>query len=151
MLDDDVRVYRRILPHFRLEGATYFVTWRLARDRSDLNPAERDAVARSLRRMDGELYELHAFVVMNDHVHAVVTPNSAVPLEKLVQAWKSSTAHRLRKASSGRVWQSEYQDRIIRNEHEMRQKMEYVLNNPFARWPNLPSYPWVWASGEDDE
>lgn len=151
MLDDDVRVYRRRLPHFRLHGATYFVTCRLERARSDLHPAERDVVARSLRRMDGERYELHAFVVMNDHVHLVVTPNPEVALERLVHAWKSSTAHRLQKGSSGRVWQSEYQDRIIRNEHEMRQKVGYVLSNPFARWPNLTFYPWVWASGDDDE
>jgi REP-associated tyrosine transposase len=151
MWDDDVRVYRRRLPHFRLDGATYFVTWRPERGRTDLEPAERDEVAQSLCRIDGERYELHAFVVMNDHVHLVVTPNPKVPLERLVQAWKSSTAHRLPKAPSGRLWQSEYQDRIIRNEHEMRQKVEYVLNNPFARWPNLTFYPWVWASGEDDE
>jgi hypothetical protein len=37
----------------------------------------------------------------------------------------------------------------IRNDMELRQKIEYVLANPFERWPFLTLYPWVWARGAE--
>lgn len=151
MSDEALRVYRRKLPHWRLKGATYLVTWRLDRERPDLNFAERDLIALTLERFDDERYGLLSYVVMNDHIHVVVTPRSRFSLEALVQSWKSYTAHRLRPGVAGRVWQSEYLDRIIRSDVELRQKIEYVLGNPFERWPFLTFYPWVWARGMDLE
>jgi REP element-mobilizing transposase RayT len=145
-----LKLYRRKLPHWRLEGSTYFVTWRVARDRSNLEPAERELVARTLRRFDNQRYELLAYVVMNDHVHVVVTPRPGTSLEALVCSWKSYTAHQLPRGPSGRVWQSEYMDRIIRNDAELDQKIEYVLANPFQRWPSLSFYPWVWSRWSED-
>ena len=73
MSDEALRVYRRKLPHWRLEGATYLVTWRLDRERPDLNFAERDLIALTLERFDDERYGLLSYVVMNDHIHVVVT------------------------------------------------------------------------------
>ena len=143
-------VYQRKLPHWRADAATYFVTWRIDRARPDLDPAERDLVSLALRHFDGERYELLAYVVMNDHVHVVVTPRPGRNLEQIVHSWKSYSAHRLRAGRSGRVWQPEYYDRIIRNEAELSQKIEYTLGNPFTRWPDLTEYPWVWTRWADD-
>jgi REP element-mobilizing transposase RayT len=137
--------------HLRVTNATYFVTWRVDRTRPDLAPAEREEVARSIMCFDGKRYELLAYVVMNDHVHLVVTPDASFSLESLVHSWKSYTAHRLRAGNAGRVWQSEYVDRIIRNDMELRQKIEYVLANPFERWPFLTRYRWVWARGAEPD
>jgi REP-associated tyrosine transposase len=145
-----LKVYRRNLPHWRLEDATYFVTWRLDRTRRDLAPWERDLVVNALRYFDGTRYQLLAYVVMNDHVHSVIAPGDGMGLERIVQAWKSYTAHRLPSGETGRVWQSEYQDRIVRSEAELRQKIEYVLSNPFSRWPMLTVYPWAWARGIEE-
>ena len=52
------RLYRRNLPHLRMEGATYFVTWRLRREQPELAPAERSAIAAALRHYDGDRYRL---------------------------------------------------------------------------------------------
>jgi REP element-mobilizing transposase RayT len=118
--------------------------------RCDLDPAERDVVGQSLRRFDGVRYNLLAYVVMNDHVHVIVAPSRQMTLEQTIKSWKSYTAHRLRTGAAGRVWQSEYQDRIVRSDVELRQKIEYVLGNPFSRWPTLILYPWVWARGIEE-
>ena len=66
--------YRRRLPHWRLKGAAYFVTWRRNRSQLDLTPAERSTIVAALRYSDGERYNLDGYVVMNDHVHVLVSP-----------------------------------------------------------------------------
>ena len=146
------RLYRRNLPHLRLEGATYFVTWRLRQDQPDLTPDERSAIAAALRHHDGDRYRLAGYVVMNDHVHIVVGPAKGNRLETIVQNWKSYTAHRLRRdrPRPNRLWMHEYFDRVLRSEMELAEKLEYICDNPWRRWPELDDYPWVWLSSEGE-
>ena len=94
---DDLHVYRRKLPHWRLADSTYFVTWRLPSDRPSLTVLERDQVANVLRAFAGQRYELLAYVVMNDHVHVVVQPHPGYALEKLMHTWKSYSARLLQR------------------------------------------------------
>ena len=140
--------YRRRLPHWRASDATYFVTWRLAKAQSDLNPAERDLVASALARFEGSRYRLMAFVVMNDHVHALVSTMEPYRLESVVHSWKSFTANRMQREHGHRArgWQDEYFDRIVRDEKELLQKFEYIRRNPWTRWPTLEIYNWVWPT-----
>src|ERR1700674_4018866 len=121
MPNDPLSMYRRRLPHLRLEGATYFVTWRLRKEQIDLSGGERETVAGALRHFDAERYQLIGFVVMNDHVHVVVTPLGTHRLDAIVQSWKSYTANRLQRSHQreGAVWQHEYFDRVIRDEGEL--------------------------------
>lgn len=145
-----LRVYRRNLPHWRLDGASYFVTWCLHRRQADLIPAERDLVVEVLRHFEGLRFVLHGFVVMNDHVHVVVTPSRGRPLEQVVHSWKSVSAWRLQREHGrrGAIWQNEYYDRLLRNAGERTQKIRYVLQNPIRRWPGITTYRWVWSGGE---
>jgi REP element-mobilizing transposase RayT len=85
---------------------------------------------------------------VDDHVHVIVQPLADFRLEKIVQAWKSVSAHRINRLleETGPVWQPEYLDRIIRDEEELLQKCEYVLNNPAKRWPEISDYLWVYCS-----
>lgn len=142
-------VYRRCLPHWRLDGAAYFVTWRLDRFQADLTEDERGQVVDALRFFDHDRYALLGYVVMNDHIHVVVTPLSAWRLQDLVRSWKSFTANRLqrRRGQTGSFWQAEYHDRVIRNEWELTQKLRYIRENPAKRWPALVDYPWMWVTG----
>jgi len=41
------------------------------------------------------------------------------------------------------VWQDEYFDRIVRDEVELLEKTQYIMNNPFKVWPDIEEYPWV--------
>ena len=114
-------MYRRRLPHWRTADAIYFVTWRLDRTQSELSANERDLVTATLRHFDSQRYELLGYVVMNDHVHVVVKPATGHDLTAIVQSWKSYTANRLQRAygRTGRVWQREYLDRVIRDAEEL--------------------------------
>jgi putative transposase len=136
--------YFRRLPHWRIDGATYFVTWRL-RSRPDLSPAERTLVSDALRHFEGERYHLLAWVVMNDHVHVLVYPFPGCELKQLLHSWKSYTANQLQRrfGRPGRVWLDESFDRVVRDENELMQKLYYILNNPFKRWSEIQHYDWV--------
>jgi REP element-mobilizing transposase RayT len=140
-----ISIYRHRLPHWRGEGATYFVTWRVRRFRPERAPEERDEVVSALQHFDGDRLRLPAFVVMNDHVHTLVSPSEAEPLEMLVHSWKSFSANRIQAlgARQGHVWQHEYFDRIIRDEGEFLEKARYIVNNPWKRWPEITAYRWV--------
>jgi putative transposase len=141
--------YRRHLPHWRARGYLYFVTWRVHRSQQDLIPAEKNTIVSSLKHFDGKRYELVGYVVMNDHVHVLVWPEENERLEDIIHSWKSYTAHELQRNFGRRdgIWQDESFDRIVRNEQELREKMQYVMENPLKRWPDEEHYPWVWCKG----
>lgn len=145
-MDGYLRTYRRALPHWRIDGATYFVTWRLARNRPLLTASEREDVCTALRFFDGVRYRLSAFVVMDDHVHVIVQPAADVPLERIIHSWKSYSAACLQSGPrQGPVWQREYLDRIVRDDADLLARIEYVLGNPGARWAGVAQYPWMWC------
>jgi REP element-mobilizing transposase RayT len=129
--ENNFRIYRRHLPHWHSRGRLYFVTWRVHATQPDLSPDERDGVVSALKNFDRKRYELQGYVVMNDHVHVLVWPEGENKLEDILHSWKSFTAHKLQTdvARKGKVWQHESFDRIVKNEQELREKMQYILNN----------------------
>jgi REP element-mobilizing transposase RayT len=138
--------YRRRLPHWRADEAIYFVTWRIAEGQLDLASEERDLVASALVHFADKRYRLIAFVVMNDHVHALASMIEPNRLEDVVHSWKSFTANRMQRdrGRRERVWQDEYFDRVVRDEKELKQKFDYIRGNPRSRWPELKGYRWIW-------
>ena len=78
--------YRRKLPHWRVDDVTYFVTWRLASGQHELDTWERDLVVNAMKRFDGERYQLVAYVVMDDHVHALITPLTTYRLQDILHS-----------------------------------------------------------------
>lgn len=144
----DPYVYRRKqLPHWRKSGSVYFVTWCLDSGQAELKPGERDIIVGSLEWSRSRRCELLAYVAMNDHVHAVVEPYPDWELQRIVHDWKSFSSHQLcRNGRTAPVWEREYVDRIIRNEEELHQKLQYTVGNPWRRWPELTEYKWVYPS-----
>lgn len=106
---------------------------------------ERTVVVGAIKFFHRERYELRSFVVMDDHVHVIVRPLERWTLEQLVHSWKTFSARKINamRSRAGSFWMSEYMDRIIRHDDEMKEKTAYVLGNPEKRWPGLSSYPWV--------
>jgi putative transposase len=138
-------IYRRRLPHWRMDDSVYFVTWRLVSSQSVLEPDERTLVTNAIRFFAGERYDLLAYVVMDDHVHVLIAPAHEFPLQQIVQTWKSFTANRLQRdfGRLGKIWEREYFDRIVRDKAELMQKIAYVVGNPTRRWPEVEDYPWA--------
>ncbi|MDO8433531.1 MAG: transposase [Candidatus Binatus sp.] len=133
---------RRSNPHLRLAGAAYFVTWRLRRGQGELQPPERTQVVLTLRHFKHDRYELLGYVVMDDHVHAILQPKGDEDLGKIIHSWKSFSANAFQRmfGRTGRIWQTSYYDRIVSPEGELTEKLTYIFNNPFKRWPEIKEY-----------
>jgi hypothetical protein len=129
---------------------TFFVTWRLRAPNQPLGPLERDLVCAVLRHGHHERYSLRAYVVMDDHVHVLVRITH-VPVERLVHSWRSISTHELQRVfrRRGPVWQDGATTTPVQTDDALRSKMEYVIGNPWKRWPFLKRYPWVWEADDD--
>ena len=95
-----------------------------------------------LRSFDGVRYNLGAFAVMPNHVHALVQPMAEEPLPRLLHRWKSFSARQLQRTRqiAGAIWQDERFDRIVRNDDELRTFTEYILANPSVAQLEIGSY-----------
>jgi type I restriction enzyme R subunit len=85
----------------------------------------RDHLAGSLMKFHGDRVEHHAWVIMPNHVHLLFTPHA--PLEKLIQAWKSTSARQIGKGS---IWQRNYRDTLIRDADHFENAVRYIRRNP---------------------
>src|SRR5216684_2632160 len=65
--------YRRKLPHLQPDNKIFFITFSTSK-RWMLPNLARDIVMETCLRGDGHRFELHALVVMPDHVHLALTP-----------------------------------------------------------------------------
>ena len=72
-------------------------------------------------------YKLHAFVMMPDHVHLIVTPQG-ITIERVMGLIKGGFSHRL--ASNFPVWQRGYTDHRIRDAEDMETRRRYLHQNP---------------------
>lgn len=97
-----------------------------------LHPPVADAVAQALTHFDGVRYQLYAWAVMPNHVHAVVQPLGEWTLDAITHSWKSWSANRANAVleRTGRFWQRESYDRVVRDEEELARTIEYVEGNP---------------------
>jgi Rad3-related DNA helicase len=171
----------RHLPHWTQEGATYFVTFRLAdsipqekilqwkREREEWlqknpeplsasqkaeyhgqftrqihewldsglgacwlrEPGFSAAVRDALLFFDGQRYVLGHFVIMPNHVHALVRPLQGHLLREILHSWKSFTATRINKelGRTGKFWQDESFDCIVRNAAQLEKIAAYIREN----------------------
>ncbi|MEO7724555.1 MAG: carbamoyl-phosphate synthase large subunit, partial [Chthoniobacterales bacterium] len=96
------------------------------------DPAVAQIVAQALRHFDGDRYQLDAFVVMPNHVHALVQTEEKGTLSEVLHSWKSFSAKEINRSlgRSGPLWQDESFDRMVRDYDELERYREYVAANP---------------------
>lgn len=99
----------------------------------------REPLVDTLHFGDGDRYRLHTWVVMPNHVHVLVTLAERTTLEIEVGAWKSISARRINRllGRSGKVWQEDYFDRLVRDRDHFANCVRYIRRNPEkARLPD---------------
>ena len=110
-------------------------------------PAIAEIVSTAMYYWDAKAYELLAYCIMPNHVHATIAIGSAssIPLPKfplkgqtpyvvtnILASIKKHSAKRANKVlgRSGAFWQDETYDHVIRDEQELERAIWYVLLNP---------------------
>jgi REP element-mobilizing transposase RayT len=193
---------RGVLPHLKKEGASYFVTFRLAgtlpkdvllrfkaeretivaqaeaarrpptwQEQEELfrwysmrvdnyldaghgdchlgRPEVADLVAGAIQFHANERFDLHAWVVMPNHVHAVLHPRPDWALSEILKSWKGFSAreaNRVLKRTGTTFWQVESFDHVVRDDNDLHRCCLYTTMNPVnARLCKQPE-DWKWSS-----
>jgi putative transposase len=105
-----------------------------------------------LRYRQEGAYSLHAFVLMPDHFHLLLTPARDKTLERAVQLIKGGSARMLGLARRLQfpVWQRGFSDHRVRDAVDYANHLRYVEQNPIRkRLVADPSeYRWSSARGQ---
>jgi putative transposase len=123
------------LPHWQFGGSTYFITFGSLR--GDLDTESRNIVMKHCVYDHGTKMNLHFGIVMPDHVHLILQPKEHTPkcwfdLSEILQGIKSVSSRNVNRHQNtkGVLWQDESFDRIIRDEAEYLEKLNYIYWNP---------------------
>jgi putative transposase len=73
-------------------------------------------------------YQLHAFVVMPDHIHLLLTPAADVSVEKAMQYVKGGFSFRVK--SKSEVWQRGFTKHRIEDARDYAVHVKYIHENP---------------------
>ncbi|HEY2874979.1 MAG TPA: transposase [Reyranella sp.] len=167
---------RNYLPHFDSQDVVQFVTFRLAdslpeaalaslKDSAQPESSRHEVldhgwgecwlrsepIARLVEdaflNFDGDRYRLHAWTIMPNHVHVLLTILPEHPLGPIVSSWKRFTARKANQqlGRSGAFWQTEYWDRFVRNDAHFSGIEGYIDNNPVKA--GLVGEPKLWPYG----
>lgn len=95
-------------------------------------PEVRQIVADALQFFAGQRYELGDWVIMPNHVHVLFRSLGEHRLPDIIQSWKSFTAKKINGilGRSGRLWQEDYWDRLIRSQDHFNAIQRYIQENP---------------------
>ena len=106
-----------------------------------------DLVQSNLWHHDCAKYRLLAWVVMPNHVHALIEVWQ-VPLGKILQGWKGYTSKEANRilGREGTFWEEDYFDRYIRDEDHLRRVIRYIENNPVKAHLARSAAEWPWSS-----
>ena len=144
--------YRRNLPHIEKDGASYFVNFSTRND-FVLPEEARTLVFNHCLFENSREVQMHAFVVMPDHVHMLFTPlfdeqGEPFALAKIMNGIKGASSHSVNKllGRKGTLWEAESFDRIVRSDDDFEYRMLYIVQNPIAaglaKGPD--DYRWAW-------
>jgi carbamoyl-phosphate synthase large subunit len=91
-----------------------------------------EIIVKNLNHFDGQRYVIDAFVVMPNHVHAIVKPLAPNSMSTILHAWKSYTSNRTNEllAREGPLWMAETFDTIVRDSEHLTACRDYITRNP---------------------
>src|SRR6266850_3296646 len=81
---------------------------------------------------DQKKFSVHAFVLMPDHFHLLITPAVGNTHERGLQYIKGGFSHRAKTEAGfgNEIWQRGFTDRRVRNRNEFLQFVDYIHENP---------------------
>jgi REP element-mobilizing transposase RayT len=97
-------------------------------DRNDFGPFVASALIDIAARFG---FEVSAYVVMEDHVHFLVTAiEMGADFKKMVAAWKQKTGFEWSRRHGRKLWQHGYWERVLRDNENALSVCRYIVENP---------------------
>jgi REP element-mobilizing transposase RayT len=126
-----MRFYR-----FRDDNRPFFVTTPTLDRRPVFSDADNANLFKDILYSTRERYnfKLLSFVIMPDHLHAILVPGPRNDISDVMRYIKGAHArrHNIAQGTSGPVWQDSFRDHGIRNEDSLWHLIDYVEENPVA-------------------
>lgn len=97
-------------------------------------------------------YDLHAWVIMPNHVHLLFTPNTDVSsILCSLKGYRARQANQLLGHTDQPFWQDESYDHFVRTAEEFRRIEGYIIGNPVkARLAgSVEEFPWSSAAAAE--
>jgi REP element-mobilizing transposase RayT len=92
-------------------------------------------------------YTLHAFAVMPNHVHLLITPRVSLPkVTKTLKSFTARRANQMLELTGNRFWQEESYDHLVRDEREGQRIRFYIEQNPVRAGLVLEANQYRWSS-----
>jgi putative transposase len=102
-------------------------------------------IATLFRYRDQGRFKLHAFVVMPDHVHVLITPAIDQSTARCIQLIKGGYSHAIREQLPKAIWHSGHHEHRIRDLEDFNSQSLYIANNPTRK--NHTEYPHIHTNG----
>jgi putative transposase len=114
----------------RQSGQTYFVSSQTAERKPFFRHERWAELFLNVLEHYRASYLLHAYVLMPDHIHLLLSPLES--LEKAMQNIKGGFSFRVKKELGwqGEVWQKGFSDHRIRDIQDWERHIEYIRMNP---------------------
>ena len=132
------------LRRFYRPGQVYFIT-AVTHRRRPLLVQHFDILKQGVARARSRVpFEPIAWVVLPDHIHAIVDPGE-IDLSGIVRRVKLSFAnlyYRKHQVRGGTIWQRRFWDHVIRDQADMNRHLDYIHYNPVKH--GLVADPFAW-------
>jgi putative transposase len=144
-----------------LPGDQHFVTFSTYQRRRFLAPERtRSIVLETLQAsLDRHGAQCHGFVIMPDHVHAILTVDPDSDISTFLLAWKKTASYRIKEfygqelnhyrdlcPENCPVWQSRFYDFNLGSTDKFNEKLDYIHNNPVIAGLVRTAEAWQWSS-----
>jgi putative transposase len=140
-------------------GDFHFVTFSTCQRRRFLAPDRTKAiVVETLQSaLDTNFALCHGFVVMPNHVHAILSLAAKSTISSLLLSWKKTSSYRIKRFYAQEltkyhdqcpeacpVWQAKFYDFNLQSDKKLNEKLDYMHANPVTagRAPTLLDWPW---------
>jgi len=142
-------------------GHRHFVTFGTYKRRQFLFPEQtRNIVVEVLQKSLATHQTFCAgFVVMPNHVHAILFGDQEFNVSQFVQVWKKTSSYRIKRfyekelehylnscPGDGPVWQPGFYDFNVDSDRKNNEKIDYMHNNPVVDKLAPTHVSWVWSS-----
>ena len=121
------------LAHFDYVGPFAYSLTLVTRDRAPLFREQRvvDAILHCLTRSYTRYgFSLHAYCLMPDHLHLLVSGDKDSSLRDFVHRFKQLSGLRYKQEHGAQLWQISYHDHVLRRDEDLQALARYIWDNP---------------------